>query len=198
MKAGDWKKCRDFIINEKMNAKVWDLFYQADKVREMISAKIQEESLRTYLFRYSSLYDSLSLTSLAEMLQIPEKLAHATISKMIINEELMASLDEPTQIVMMHRTEPTRLQSLALQLSDKVGSLVDNNERILEIKQGNFFFNKNNQRDDRGFQNQNREGGWKGQNQNRNRDRDGDGQYHHRGRNQYNNQNRRERGERNY
>ena len=54
-----------------------------------------------------------------------------------------ASLDEPTAIVMMHRTEPTRLQSLALQLADKVGSLVDNNERVMEIKQGNYFFNKN-------------------------------------------------------
>jgi len=161
MKQGDWRRCRDYIINEKMNAKVWDLFYEADKVRDMISAKIQEESLRTYLFRYSSLYDSLSLESLAEMFQIPIKLAHATISKMIINEELMASLDEPTAIVMMHRTEPTRLQSLALQLADKVGSLVDNNERVMEIKQGNYFFNKNNMRDGGGYQN-NREqrGDW--------------------------------------
>ena len=49
-----------------------------------------------------------------------------------------ASLDEPTQTVIMHRTEPSRLQSLALQLSEKVGQLVENNERILEIKQGNF------------------------------------------------------------
>ncbi|CAG5123359.1 unnamed protein product, partial [Candidula unifasciata] len=142
MRNGDWRKCRDYIINEKMNAKVWDLFYQADKVRDMISAKIQEESLRTYLFRYSSLYDSISIDSLVTMFQIDKTLAHATISKMIINEELMASLDEPTQIVVMHRTEPTRLQSLALQLAEKVGSLVDNNERIIEIKQGNFFFNK--------------------------------------------------------
>lgn len=191
MKNGDWKKCRDYIINEKMNAKVWDLFYQADKVRNMISAKIQEESLRTYLFRYSSLYDSLSLNSLAAMFQIDVKLAHATISKMIINEELMASLDEPTQIVMMHRTEPTRLQSLALQLSDKVGSLVDNNERILEIKQGNFFFNKNryDNRGDQGYQNQNRQNWQDGKNQNRGNWQDGG----NRGRNQRNNQNNRER-----
>lgn len=154
MRNGDWRKCRDYIINEKMNAKVWDLFYQADKVRDMISAKIQEESLRTYLFRYSSLYDSISIDSLVTMFQIDKTLAHATISKMIISEELMASLDEPTQIVAMHRTEPTRLQSLALQLAEKVGSLVDNNERIIEIKQGNFFFNKGryDQRDN--FQNQ--------------------------------------------
>ena len=53
-----------------------------------------------------------------------------------------ASLDEPTQSVMMHRTEPTRLQSLALQLSEKVSSLVECNEKLLEMKQGNFFFQK--------------------------------------------------------
>ena len=71
---------------------VWDLFYQADKVRDMISAKIQEESLRTYLFRYSAMYDSLSLESLATMFEISPRLVHATISKMIINEELMVRL----------------------------------------------------------------------------------------------------------
>ena len=40
---------------------------------------------------------------------------------------------------MMHRTEPTRLQALALQLSEKVASLVENNERIMEMKSGNYF-----------------------------------------------------------
>lgn len=55
-------------------------------------------------------------------------------------EPLQASLDEPTQSVVMHRTEPTRLQSIALQLSDKVASLVENNERLMEIRQGNFGF----------------------------------------------------------
>lgn len=39
----------------------------------------------------------------------------------------------------MHRSEPSRLQSLALQLADKINNFVDSNERILETKQGNFF-----------------------------------------------------------
>ncbi|KAK2097790.1 Eukaryotic translation initiation factor 3 subunit C [Saguinus oedipus] len=59
MKMGDWKTCHSFIINEKMNGKVWDLFPEADKVRTMLVRKIQEESLRTYLFTYSSVYDSI-------------------------------------------------------------------------------------------------------------------------------------------
>lgn len=49
---------------------------------------------------------------------------------------LQASLDDPTHTVVMHRSEPSRLQSLALQLTDKVNSLVDYNERVFETKQG--------------------------------------------------------------
>ena len=61
MRNGDWKKARDYIINDKMNSKVWDLFYDADSVRSMLCRKIQEESLRTYLFTYSNVYDSISI-----------------------------------------------------------------------------------------------------------------------------------------
>lgn len=132
MRNGDWNKARDFIVNDKMNAKVWDLFYDADNVRKMISKKIQEESMRTYLFTYSNVYDSISIPLLAEMFELEENLVHALVSKMIIAEELMASLDQPSQCIVMHRTEPSRVQALALQLSDKVSQLVENNERLLE------------------------------------------------------------------
>lgn len=45
-------------------------------------------------------------------------------------------MDDPTETVVMHRSEPSRLQSLALQLTDKVNNFVDSNERIFEMKQG--------------------------------------------------------------
>lgn len=139
MRNGNWTACVNFIINEKMNAKVWDLFYESDKVREMLARLIKEESLRTYLFTYSNVYASISMQTLAEMFELNKPVVHSIISKMIINEELMASLDDPTQTVVMHRSEPSRLQSLALQLSDKINNFVDSNERIFEMKQGNFF-----------------------------------------------------------
>ena len=63
MRNGDWRKARDCIVNDKMNAKVWDLFYDADSVRKMLTRKIQEESMRTYLFTYSNVYDSISIVS---------------------------------------------------------------------------------------------------------------------------------------
>lgn len=38
----------------------------------------------------------------------------------------------------MHRTEPTAQQNLALQLAEKLGSLVENNERVFDQKQGTY------------------------------------------------------------
>jgi len=59
---------------------------------------------------------------------------------MIINEELQASWDEPTQtLILNHGAEPTLLQSLTLQLADKIGTLVDNHERIIDFKHGGYF-----------------------------------------------------------
>ncbi|KAF4085346.1 hypothetical protein AMELA_G00117130 [Ameiurus melas] len=144
MKMGDWRTCHSFIINEKMNSKVWDLFPEAQRVREMLVRKIQEESLRTYLFTYSSVYDSISMATLSEIFQLELPMVHSIISKMIINEELMASLDQPTQTVVMHRTEPTCLQNMALQLAEKLGGLVQNNERVFDLKQGVYggYFNR--------------------------------------------------------
>eukprot|EP00063_Salmo_salar_P039928 XP_014014763.1 PREDICTED: eukaryotic translation initiation factor 3 subunit C isoform X7 [Salmo salar] len=150
MKMGDWRTCHSFIINEKMNSKVWDLFPETQCVREMLVRKIQEESLRTYLFTYSSVYDSISMATLKEMFELELPMVHSIISKMIINEELMASLDQPTQTVVMHRTEPTSLQNMALQLAEKLGGLVENNERVFDLKQGVYggYFN----RDQKGYQ----------------------------------------------
>ncbi|XP_017587119.1 PREDICTED: eukaryotic translation initiation factor 3 subunit C-like [Corvus brachyrhynchos] len=51
--------------------------------------KIQEESLRTYLFTYSSVYDSISMETLAAMFELDLPTVHGIISKMIIGEELM-------------------------------------------------------------------------------------------------------------
>ena len=70
------------------------------------------------------------------MFELEKQTVHAIASKMIINEELMASLDEPTECMVMHRNEPSRLQSLSLQLADKICQLVENNERLLEFRPG--------------------------------------------------------------
>lgn len=60
------------------------------------------------------------------------------ISLLPLPHSHQASLDQPTQTVVMHRTEPTAQQNLALQLAEKLGSLVENNERVFDHKQGTY------------------------------------------------------------
>jgi len=153
MKLGDWKACKNFILA----VSCWELFPHSDKVKEMLARKIQEESLRTYLFTYNKVYDSISMHSLAEMFELSPQIVHSTISKMIINEELQASWDEPTQtLVLHHGAEPTYLQSLTLQLSDKLNTLVDHHERILEFKYGPLYQREKNNKGDKGHHPNNR------------------------------------------
>jgi len=172
MKNGDWRGCVGFLVNEKMNTKVWDLMAQSDSVKVMLTEKVKVESLRTYLFRFSGVYESISIESLAATFELERPHVYSTISKMIINEELMASLDEPTQTVVMHRTEPTKLQTLSMQLSEKINNLMDQTERTIQVKGGEMgnFLARGNQGGPQGqHNNQNRDGrdnrdksNWKG------------------------------------
>jgi translation initiation factor 3 subunit C len=48
--SGEWQKSTELI-----NAiKIWELMPAADKIKEMLGRKIQEEGLRTYLFANAS------------------------------------------------------------------------------------------------------------------------------------------------
>lgn len=175
MRVGNWRSCRDLIINDKVNLKVWNLFHQADSVRSMLEEKIREGSLRSYLFTYSNVYDSISIAVLADMFDLKRSTVHSIVSKMIINEELMASLDEPTQSIVMHRTEPSRLQGLALQMAEKINYMVDQNVRVSEHKQyGNERGGRPNyeRNQDRPFKRHDRNQDRGDRQSNRNRDRE--------------------------
>ena len=67
------------------------MFQDTARVKEQLTEKIKVESLRTYLFSYSSVYDSISLDKLAAMYDLDRSVVHSTVSKMIINEELAVS-----------------------------------------------------------------------------------------------------------
>ncbi|KAG8631399.1 hypothetical protein KVT40_000539 [Elsinoe batatas] len=147
---GEWKKAAEFIIS----IKIWDLLPQAAKIKTMLEEQIQEEGLRTYLFTYAPFYDTLSLKELASMFEITERKVSAVVSKMISHEELAAALDQVNSAVIFRKgVELSRLQSLALTLSDKASGLIESNERTLETRtQGmaNAFERQGGQRGGRG------------------------------------------------
>ncbi|RYP26852.1 hypothetical protein DL767_007894 [Monosporascus sp. MG133] len=127
--AGEWKKSTHFIHS----IKIWDLMPDTEGIKAMLSKQIQEEGLRTYLFTYAPYYDTLAVSTLSSMFELEDRKVAALVSKMISHEELAAALDQVTQTVIFRKgVELSRLQSLALTLSDKAAQLIETNERTLE------------------------------------------------------------------
>ena len=127
--AGEWKKAADFITS----IKIWDLLPKAAEIKKMLEGQIQEEGLRTYLFTYAPFYDTLHVATLAGMFDLSEQKVTALVSKMIHHEELAAALDQVNSAIIFRKgVELSRLQSLALTLSDKAQGLIESNERVLE------------------------------------------------------------------
>lgn len=129
--AGEWKKATEFIHS----IKIWELMAKPDSIKAMLSEQIQEEGLRTYLFTYAPYYDTLSVGTLSSMFELTDRKVAAIVSKMISHEELAAALDQVNSSIIFRKgVELSRLQSLALTLSDKASGLIESNERTLETR----------------------------------------------------------------
>lgn len=135
LSKGDWKTCVDLCTC----LEVWDLVPgegSAEGIKTMLASKIKLEGLRTYLFAFSPQYESLSLSQLCAMFEMSKNEVHSVVSKMIINRELLASWDQPTETIVLRKADPSPVQLMALQYSEKAVHLVEANERLLDAFTG--------------------------------------------------------------
>merc|ERR1719223_1856230 len=135
---GDWQTCSNLLCS----LDVWKLVpgdNAVTQIQSMLQEKIKLEGLRTYLFAFSSQYDSMSLNALVEMFDLSKTQVHSVVSKMLMNKEIYASWDQPTETIVLRHSEPSSLQLLALQFADKAANLVEANERLLDAKSGTNF-----------------------------------------------------------
>ncbi|KAI9505588.1 eukaryotic translation initiation factor 3 subunit 8 N-terminus-domain-containing protein [Coemansia spiralis] len=131
--AGDWQGARDFI----QEIKIWTLLPDSEEIKEMLATRIQIEALRTYLFTYSSQFESVGLEELAIMFGLSKSKVYALLARMVYNSELQASLDEVSGVLIFSRANfeaSSRLQQTALTLANKANTFADVNERMFELK----------------------------------------------------------------
>merc|ERR1712137_1412456 len=128
---GDWKKSCKLLFG----LSVWNYIADAERLKDMIQQRIKEAGLRTYLFTASSVYDSLSAERLSSLFDLEQKLIHSIVCKMIISGNLSASWeDQESPCVVLHRADPSNIQNLSLHFAEKIGSLVENNERLFDSR----------------------------------------------------------------
>jgi translation initiation factor 3 subunit C len=143
LQVGDWRESSR-LIGE---IKIWKLLSSAadgkggeESVKALLSQRIQEEGLRTYLFSYNAYYTSVSMQHLASTFDLSLSQVRSIVSRMIWNEEIAASLDSSPgvegPIVVLHREESSKVHQLAQTLAERASSMLDQNERLLDAKMG--------------------------------------------------------------
>lgn len=151
---GDWRACSEVLLSMR----VWDLWSHCgvDRVRDMLQRRVKEEALRTYVLTFSTTYATMALGRLCSMFEVQPRQARALISKMIADNQLAAAWDD-TDMLVLHKQPGTRLQSVALQLADKLTGFADANDRLQDARSGANKFRDGGKFGQRG--NQGRRGG---------------------------------------
>jgi len=140
LQTGDWRGCFKFI--EELS--VWKLIHEHTSValREKLKLLVKEQALSTTLFAHSAYFQSIRICDLVEYYEMPEAQVHSIISRMILKNELQASIDQPSGTLIPIHQELSKLQSVSLQLAEKTVAFVDSSERILDNRTNCYGFPK--------------------------------------------------------
>jgi len=98
------------------------------------------EGMRAFLISSYAHFEAISLERLALRFEVSESEAHSIVSRMLLAGELHACWDQPTSTLAVQRTEPSKLQFLALQFAEKVAQFVETNERVLDMRTGSYGY----------------------------------------------------------
>ena len=132
MQNGEYQTCKSII----KKLKLWENIKHPHYVKKKVFSTMKRECLRCYLYRYGCVYKTISIKRLSEMFELSQSHTIQFISKLIItagSDSKFASLDEITNCVVMHQSPPMPIQRTALEYSDKLSFLIEQNEKLLGI-----------------------------------------------------------------
>lgn len=127
----DWESASRLCTS----AKAWEslpCFNQG--TRDMVINRIKESALCTFIFSYGSSFESVSLEYLSETFELPIASVVELVNNLIPETGITASFDQDRKfLVWKNSVELTRIQEVALVLSDKVQVIIDRNEETSEM-----------------------------------------------------------------
>ncbi|WBY55939.1 eukaryotic translation initiation factor 3 subunit C [Plasmodium yoelii yoelii] len=166
LQKGNWKMCCEKIFS----LSIWPKFTDKEKVQAILKEKIKQEAMRTYIFRYISVYDSFSIDQLCVMFDLPQNTVHSILSKMMVNHEIPACWNESSKYILINTINPTPLQTMALKLAENINEVMEQNELALNMKNPKFMLmqeRKTHMKDDKSNWNNKKGDGKYGKNYNR-------------------------------
>ncbi|XP_025207243.1 eukaryotic translation initiation factor 3 subunit C-like [Melanaphis sacchari] len=72
LRNGNLSACRNFLINVKMNSKVWYYFLEKDKIKDILEFQLKKISFSKYIQNHSDTIHSVSTNVLSAMFKLPE------------------------------------------------------------------------------------------------------------------------------
>ncbi|KJP88254.1 hypothetical protein AK88_02035 [Plasmodium fragile] len=136
LQKGNWKMCCEKIFS----LSIWSKFNDREKVQNILQEKIKQEAMRTYIFRYISIYDSFSVDQLCIMFDLNQNVVHSILSKMMINHEIPACWNESSSHILINKVNPTALQTVAIKLAENINEIMEQNELTLNMRNPKFMF----------------------------------------------------------
>jgi translation initiation factor 3 subunit C len=136
--SGDWRRAYQYLFE----LEVWNLIPNdgGKVIKDLLRVRIQEEAVRCYLLLNSGSYDSMDLTSLCQMFELEQFQVRKIICRMIFQKEISASWEHSGTILHIYSTESSALQTTAVSVSEKLGQLLESNERIVDSLVGVYGY----------------------------------------------------------
>lgn len=103
-----------------------------EAVLAMLQTKTQTLALQAFLLERGACYQSLSLEGLCEMFGLPAERVRAEVNRLLLEELVSAYWNEDATMLLFVETLPSRVETLTLQMAERVGELEDASRRRRE------------------------------------------------------------------
>ncbi|ETO31891.1 translation initiation factor, partial [Reticulomyxa filosa] len=133
LQDGNWQECAALL----KSLRLWSDIEHADFVQGKVLNSVKHECMRCYLHRFGTVYESISLSKLAAMFELSEAETKQYVCRMIISnseDRFRASMDELTNCLIIHQKPATALQRIALEYTNKLAFLIEQNEKSIGIR----------------------------------------------------------------